>query len=66
MLRLVFCLDTGDELYFDARTPLEAMNKLIYYLNLSHKDDSAKVELSKTDRTLIVVHCGKTYGCVNR
>lgn len=66
MLREVFCLDTGRRLYFDARTPLEAMNKLIYYLNVSHKDDDAKVQLLGHGRTLSVVHCGLTYSCLNK
>ena len=58
----VFCLDDNRTLSFFANSGYEAMQKLIYFLNLSHKDDNAKIELCN-GRTLSVVHNGKTYGC---
>lgn len=66
MLQRVFCLDDGKELYFSSKTPLQAMQSLIYYLNLSHEDKSAKIDLLGGGRTLSVVHNGKTYSCLNR
>ncbi|MPM06330.1 hypothetical protein SDC9_52629 [bioreactor metagenome] len=66
MLQEVFCLDDGKKLYFASKTPLLAMQSLIYYLNLSHTDKSAKVELLGGGRTLSVVHNGKTYSCLNQ
>jgi len=61
----VFCLDTKRTLYFDAKTPYEAMEKLIYYLNLSHKDPNAKIQLVGKGRHLTVIHNGKTYSVRN-
>ena len=58
----IFCLDDQRELSFFASSGYEAMQKLIYFLNLSHKDDNAKIELCN-GRTWSVVHSGKTYGC---
>ena len=59
----VFCLDDNRTLSFFANSGYEAMQKLIYFLNLSHKDDNAKIELCN-NRILSVVHNGKTYGCL--
>ena len=58
-------LDTGKSLYFVSRTPLEAMNALLYYLNLSKKDNSAKIQLLGGGRTLSLVHAGETWSCRN-
>ena len=62
-MKKVFCLDDQRELLFFANSGYEAMQKLIYFLNLSHNDDNAKIEL-RSGRTWEVVHCGKTYGCL--
>lgn len=62
-MKKVFCLDDGKELLFFANSGYEAMQKLIYYLNLSHQDNNAKIELHN-ERTWSVVHNGKTYGCL--
>ena len=59
----VFCLDDNRTFMFFANSGYEAMQKLIYFLNLSHKDDNSKIELCN-ERTWSVVHCGKTYGCL--
>lgn len=59
-MKRVFCLDDQTELYFSANSGYEAMQKLIYFLNLSHKDDNATIELCN-GRTWSVVHNGKTY-----
>ena len=62
-MKKVFCLDDNKEFLFSAKTSYEAMEKLIYCLNLSHQDNNAKIELCN-GRTLSVVHNGKTYGCL--
>ena len=62
-MKKIFCLDDGRELSFFANTAYEAMEKLIYFLNLKHQDNDAKIELCN-GRTLSVVHSGKTYGCL--
>lgn len=61
----VLCLDTGKRLYFTAGTPMQAMNQLIYYLNLSEQDEFARVQLLGEGRTLAVVHGGQTWSCLN-
>ena len=62
-MKKIFCLDDGRELSFFAESGYEAMQKLLYYLNLSHQDNDAKIELCN-GRTWSVVHNGKTYGCL--
>lgn len=62
----VFCLDTHEGFFFLSRTPYEAMLSLIYYLNISHRDKTAKVQLLGGGRTLSVVHNGNTWSCLNK
>lgn len=62
----VYNLDTGQRWYFSAQTPLEAMNSLLYTLNLKHRDGKAKVRLAGGGRTLYVIHNGQTWSCDNR
>lgn len=61
----VLCLDTGKCLYFTAITPMQAMNQLIYYLDLTKRDEFARVQLLGGGRTLAVVHSGQTWSCLN-
>ncbi len=58
-------LDTGRRLYFNARTPLEAMNKLLYTLNTQRYDREARVLLAGGGRTLYLEHKGQTWSCLN-
>ena len=62
-MRKVFCLDNEKEYYFDAISGYDAIQKMLYTLNLEHQDDNAKIEL-QNDRTWCLVHNGKTYGCL--
>ena len=62
----VYNLDTGKRLLFFAKTPLEAMNSLLYYLNLSHADREAKIDLLGRGRTLSLLHHGETWSVPNR
>lgn len=59
-------LDTHQWLYFTARTPYEAMEKLLYTLNLKRKDTSAKIQLIGGGRTLSITHNGETWSCLNK
>ena len=59
MLRKVVCLDTGEGLWFQAGTAYEAMQKLLYTLNLKKKDDSAKINITKSCLHLFTIHCGQ-------
>lgn len=59
-------LDTYQELYFTARTPYEAMEKLLYTLNLKRKDTGAKIQLLGGGRTLSLIHNGETWSCLNK
>lgn len=59
MLRRVVCLDTGETLWFQARTAYEAMRKLLYTLNLKHQDDNASVNMTGSCQHLFMIHNGK-------
>ena len=55
-------LDKNETLYFDAKTPYEAMTKLKYYLEV--KDKSAKnaiINKTESNRFLYIIHKGQTY-----
>lgn len=59
-------LDTHQELYFTARAPYKAMEKLLYTLNLKRKDTGAKIQLLGGGRTLSLIHNGETWSCLNK
>ena len=61
----VYGLDTHETLTFQASTPYEAMENLIYYLNLNHRDNDAKVCFTKSTLHLYVIHNGNTYSVRN-
>jgi len=65
MLKKVTCLDTGESLWFQAHTAYEAMQKLLYTLNLKHKDDSAVVNMTGSCQHLFTIHCGKYWTTSN-
>jgi hypothetical protein len=58
----VFCLDDRVEYLFSATSGYEAMQKMLYALNLEHKDGNAEIELCN-GRTWSLKHNGKTYAC---
>ena len=58
----VFCLDDGSEYLFSATSGYDAIQKMLYTLNLSHKDRNAEIELCN-GRTWSLKHNGKTYAC---
>lgn len=62
----IICLDRPhDGWYFLAPTALQAMQSLIYYLNISHVDKESIVNMYGGGRTLSVTHNGLTYSCLN-
>ena len=62
---LVKNLDKDITMSFNARTAYEAMEKLLYTLNLKRVDPDAVIETSCTGRHLWLEHCGETWGCRN-
>ena len=59
----VLCLDNGMEFFFNANNGYDAIQKMLYTLNLKCKDDNAKIELCNS-RTWSLEHKGNTYACV--
>ena len=57
----VKCLDDGKAYGFQAKSSIEAINKMVDYLNISAVDLNAKVQKTETNLHLYVEHCGKTY-----
>lgn len=55
-------LGTDKEMAFIAKNAMDAMEKALYYLNLSHFDKNAKIYYcGKNNRTLTLEHDGKIY-----
>lgn len=64
-MRKVFCLDDGKEYYFTAISGYDAIQKMLYTLNIAYKDDNVVVVLELcNERTWSLKHNGKTYACV--
>lgn len=62
----VVCLDSRQKLWFSAKTPYQAMEKLIYYLDSQRKDKDAKIALVGGGRVLTVLHSGRTWSTLNK
>lgn len=62
-MKRVFCLDDGIEYFFVAISGYDAIQKMLYVLNISHKDNNAELELCN-GRTWSLTHYGKTYACM--
>jgi hypothetical protein len=62
-MKKVFCLDDGTEYFFTAISSYNAMQMMLYTLNLKHEDKNAKIELCN-GRTWSLTHDGKSYACV--
>jgi len=58
-------MDTGERFTFLARTAYEALQKLIYTLNLAHLDSAAAVQKTESGLHLYVVYNGNTYAVKN-
>lgn len=61
---MVLCLDDGYKYFFSARTAYEAMQKMKYTLDLSHKDPGAVINKTESGRCLWMEHGGNTYSVV--
>lgn len=61
----VKCLDDGKRCGFVTRTAYEALQKMIYTLNLSCKDDNAVINKTESGLHLWFEHSGKTYAIAN-
>lgn len=55
----VFCLDDQKKYLFDAESPLKALEKMRYTLDLENKDTNAKIE--EYCKTLALEYNGYTY-----
>lgn len=62
-MKEVVCLDDGTKYLFNVSNGEEAINKMLYGLNLYWKDADAKIELCN-NRTWCLTHKGKTYSCL--
>lgn len=59
----VFCLDSGVEYFFSAISGYDAIQKMLYTLNLKQEDRNAEIELCN-GRTWSLTYMGHTYACV--
>lgn len=55
----VFCLDDQKKYLFNAESPLKALEKMRYTLDLKNKDADAKIE--EYSKTLALGHNSHTY-----
>ena len=62
-MKEVLCLDNGSKFIFAVSNGYDAIQKMLYTLNLKNKDDDAKVELCN-GRTWCLEHNGNTYACM--
>lgn len=62
---VVVGMDTDEQFIMLARTPYEAMQKMLYTLNLNRLDSSATVQKTESGLHLYVVHNGNTYAVRN-
>lgn len=62
MLFTIRNIDKKANLYFDAKTPYEAMSKLVYYLGVKdNRQKNIKIQKTDSNRFLYVIHKGDTY-----
>lgn len=59
----VFCLDDRMEYWFSAANGFDAINKMLYCLNLKHFDNNASINLCN-NRTWELNHNENTYSCL--
>ena len=56
----VLCLEDQKEYFFHSTGGYDAIQKMLYNLNKSHKDPNASIELCN-GRTWTLTHTGRTY-----
>lgn len=64
-MKYITCLEDNKKFGFSARTPYEALQSCLYYLNLNKKDNNAKINKTNSSLHLWFEHCGKTYSIKN-
>lgn len=57
----VVCIDDQRRFIFQTETAEEAMQKMLYTLNLSHMDRAATIKQTGSGKHLCMDHGGKTY-----
>lgn len=62
-MKKVLCLEDGSEYFFNAISSYDAIQKMLYTLDIAHKDHGAEIELCNS-RTWSLRHSGKTYACI--
>lgn len=62
-MKRVFCLDDGMDYFFSAISGYQAIQKMLYTLNLEHEDKNAELKLCN-GRTWTLKHNGKIYACI--
>ena len=62
-MKKVLCLEDGTEYFFNAISGYDAIQKMLYTLDIAHKDHRAEIELCN-GRTWNLKHGGKTYACL--
>ena len=62
-MKKVICLDTGAEYIISSISGYDAIQKMLYTLNLKHRDDNAQLSLCN-GRTWSLVHNGQTYAAI--
>lgn len=65
MVYKVLCLENGKQFWFMAQTAYIAMQKMIYYLNISCLDKDAVINKTISGEHLYVFHSGNTYAVRN-
>ena len=58
-------LGTNESYYFTANTPYEALRKMLYTLNLKHRDPDATINKTNSGLHLWLEHHGETYAVRN-
>lgn len=58
---IIYCLDDDTRYIFVSKTPYEAMEAMLYYLNLLKKDTKAAICKTETNKHLYLEHDGRTY-----
>ena len=61
----VFDMETGTGYTFQAWSAYEAMQKMLYTLNLSRKDPDASINKTESGLHLYLEHCGSIYAVRN-
>lgn len=58
-------LDTKERLGFISDSAQQAMESLLYILNLYRQDNNATIQHTKSDKHLFTVHSGETWSIRN-